>query len=250
MAATVEQVREAFRLDPDTGLLLWANARGSRAKAGAVAGTGSGERRFIRFEGQTYSARTLKYVFVNGQWPDGFVDLKTGRAFASACALKGAPLTVERLRQALNYDPQTGVFTWADRTAKCIRIGGVAGSPTSNGYWRIFVDGSEYMAHRLAWFYVHGTWPTVIDHIDGARQNNRIANLRDVTSSVNSQNLKKATKRNATGLLGAFRRTKNSYRAVINIDGKNTLLGSFRTAEDAHAAYLDAKRRHHAGCTI
>ena len=97
-------------------------------------------------------------------------------------------LTQERLKQALKYDPETGVFTWAE-SGRGRKIGRQAGGLTHEGYLRITVDQQEYKAHRLAWLYVHGEWPKqVIDHINRDRSDNRIANLRDVSSMENSNN--------------------------------------------------------------
>ena len=109
-----------------------------------------------------------------------------------------------------------------------------------------------YMLHRLAWLYVAGKWPDgVIDHIDGDKGNNRFANLRDVTVSVNGQNQKRAMPHNGCGFLGVtFAKKVQRYRANINIDGRGRSLGYFDTPEEAHAVYLQEKRRHHAGCTI
>lgn len=160
-------------------------------------------------------------------------------------------LTAERLRELLHYDPDTGVFRWVAARPNC-RSGEQAGCTRENGHVIICLDGKLYYAHRLAWLYVHGAWPSkLIDHINGNRSDNRIQNLRDVEPSVNAQNIRQAFKTNASGVLGAslFKRT-GRYVAMIRIDGKKRYLGYFDTAEEAHAAYLAAKRKHHQGCTI
>lgn len=248
---TADRVRELFRLDADSGMLVWLKPTSVRAKVGAVAGSGDGLRHFIGVDGTKYPAAALKHLHVTGEWPSGFVDAESGSVFAARCEGKDAPLTIDRLRAVLDYDPDTGVFVWKARTAKCTRIGDVAGSPTSNGYIRIFIDGREYLAHRLAWRHVTGEQPPeCIDHIDGCRSNNRWTNLRASDASHNLQNLKKATARSKTGVLGVGRHGVNVFRAVINISGKDKHIGSFPTVEAASAAYLEAKRRHHAGCTL
>lgn len=162
-------------------------------------------------------------------------------------------LTHVELVRALDYNENTGVFTWAEKIATCVVIGRVAGSSTSNGYQRIRIFGTEHLAHRLAWCYVHGEWPErLIDHIDGNRQNNAIGNLRLATFSENIQNQKKATARNRCGLLGvSLERQTGLFKASINIGGRSSkTLGRFKTAEEAHGVYLDAKRKHHAGCVL
>lgn len=159
-------------------------------------------------------------------------------------------LTTERLRQLLHYEPETGAFTWLARTAQRVQIGDVAGSKNSDGYLVIAINRIRYKAHRLAWLYMHGVFPANhIDHIDGNPSNNRITNLRDVTRGVNMQNQRKARTNNKLGILGVICNRK-SFRAEIMVDGNVRRLGTFKTPELAHQAYLDAKRRLHPACTI
>jgi hypothetical protein len=88
-------------------------------------------------------------------------------------------LAAERLRERLRYDGGTGVFTRRVGSGHA-RAGEIAGSVHSTGYVRIGIDGGKYTAHRLAWLYVHGVWPSdQIDHINRNRSDNRIANLRE-----------------------------------------------------------------------
>jgi hypothetical protein len=95
-------------------------------------------------------------------------------------------LTHEDLLDLLEYNPETGIFHWR-RSRPGIRADRVAGTKSRYGYWQIMVRSRSYLAHRLAWFYVHGKWPVdVLDHIDGKKLNNRISNLRDVSLKENS----------------------------------------------------------------
>lgn len=167
--------------------------------------------------------------------------------------MSGTNLTAERLRELLHYDPETGVFTWRVRRGMAV-AGSVAGNLNRNGYVNIFVDGRQYKAHRLAWLFVYGEFPSAdIDHINGVRNDNRIFNLRDVTTSVNMMNQRRARSDNKLGLLGVHVRTPEKphykiskpYRAIIYVSGKSVSVGDFATAEEAHAAYLEAKRRLH-----
>lgn len=164
-------------------------------------------------------------------------------------------LTQERLKQLLHYDPKTGVFTWLPnrnrRNSRADRIGKPAGyARKKDGYIGVHLEGHQYLAHRVAWLYVTGSWPEgEIDHIDISRSNNAFENLRMVSRSVNMQNRQKARKNNTTGLLGVSRRS-NGFRAVIHTDGKRISLGTYPTPEQAHQVYVEAKRRAHVGCTI
>jgi len=174
------------------------------------------------------------------------------------------PLTQDRLKELLNYDSDTGVFTWRiARKGSGRLVGDVAGclAPHSNGVGGkartrdlvlIGIDYKLYRAHRLAWFYVHGSWPNKIDHINGDPTDNRIVNLRDVTSQINSQNIRKSQPYNSTGMLGvAVDKSRNCFKSEIRLpDGKKKFLGRFKTAEEAHNAYVYAKRIYHEGCTI
>lgn len=164
-----------------------------------------------------------------------------------------ANLTPQRLRELLDYDPATGVFTWRMNSPRggWMRAGKVAGTPHSQGYVFIRFDCQYYFAHRLAWFWLHGCWPEFhIDHVDGNRANNAAQNLRDVTQTVNMQNIKRAPRNSSNGILGASPHGKSGFCARIRIQGKTRYLGTFGSAEEAHQAYLRAKRELHAGCTL
>jgi hypothetical protein len=159
-------------------------------------------------------------------------------------------LTQERLKDLLNYDPETGVFAWRERSKNRVKAGETAGSLQSKGYLQIRIDGRQYLAHRLVWLWMTGEWPThYIDHVDGNNLNNRFANLRDVTNSVNQQNQRRASKDSKTGFLGV-RQHHGKFQARIYLDGKVTHLGRFTAPEQAYAAYVAAKRVHHVGNTL
>ena len=164
-------------------------------------------------------------------------------------------LTQERLKAVLDYDSTNGLFNWRVSNNGRIRVGQRAGSlKPPLGYVQIKVDRVLYAAHRLAWLWVHGTFPeNHIDHIDGDHANNRLANLRDVPVGINAQNLRRARSNNeSTKLLGVSRRnkTRGGFQARIRFEGKEKRLGTFPTAEQAYAAYVAAKRELHPGCTI
>lgn len=110
-----------------------------------------------------------------------------------------------RLKEVLSYNKRTGVFKWKLRLSNRTCVGSVAGC-VSKTHYNISIDGVKYAAHRLAWFYVYGTWPgPIIDHKDGNGFNNAIRNLRDVDATVNVQNLRSASSRNKLGVLGVYR---------------------------------------------
>lgn len=159
-------------------------------------------------------------------------------------------LTSKRLKSVIHYDPKTGIFTWI-KSSPGTACGAIAGDKTSNGYWRICVDYTRTHAHRLAWLYMTGKFPpNDIDHINGIRTDNRFCNLRAVSRSVNLQNQREAKSHNkSTGIIGAYG-NGNGFISRIRVNGKDRYLGYFKTAKEANAAYIKAKRKFHEGCTI
>lgn len=166
-----------------------------------------------------------------------------------------ANLTAQRARELLNYDPDSGIFTWKVDVGRWGRIkaGTATGSPDLTGHLRIQVDGTLYYAHRIAWLMATGEWPAGdVDHIDGSPASNRFVNLRDVPHKTNSENRRRAIRNKRSGLpMGvSIDRRDGAIRADITVSGKARSLGRFSDAQQAHAAYLKAKRELHDGCTI
>lgn len=151
------------------------------------------------------------------------------------------------LKEYLNYDSDTGQFTWKVRPRHNSPIlpGTIAGN--NNGeYIRIGINKKYYSAARLAWLYMYGSFPSeTIDHINGNKKDNRISNLRECSQAENNQNYA-AFKCNKTGLIGAhWHKARNKWKSSIGVDGKNIYLGMFDTAQEAHKAYCDAKQKIH-----
>ena len=160
-------------------------------------------------------------------------------------------LTVEQLKNTLDYFADTGVFVWKIHPSKAVRAGDLAGCVEKRiGYVTIGIAGRVYKAHRLAWLYVYGSWPKgLIDHMNGNKSDNRINNLRDVFADGNSQNVRKPNRRNKSGFMGVIW-FQNKWRASMSVNGKSKWLGDYSTPEEAHQVYLEAKRKYHAACTI
>lgn len=160
-------------------------------------------------------------------------------------------LTASRLREVLRYDPETGVFHRLTDGGG-VKAGSVAGCVQRVGYVVIRIDDVLYYAHRLAWLYVTGSWPEdIVDHMDGNRANNRIKNLREASPKVNAQNVRRAQKNNKSGLLGvSWSKADKCWKAQIYSNGKGKCIGYFRTASEAHDAYVKEKREQHEGCTL
>lgn len=158
---------------------------------------------------------------------------------------------ISELRRFVSYCCETGLLT---RTAPAgnKKAGTSAARTTPQGYLMCSVLGVVVPAHRVAWALHYGRWPAhQIDHINGVKDDNRIANLRDVTRSVNKQNMRAARRDSRSGLIGAlWRGDRRTWQAEIRVAGKQYRLGSFKTAKAAHEAYLAAKRTLHEGCTL
>lgn len=157
-------------------------------------------------------------------------------------------LTQERLKELLEYNPDTGDFV-RKTTYVRVRAGDKAGGLNQRGYIEIRVLGKKYLAHRLAWLYVNGVFPEMdIDHINGNTQDNRISNLRLITISGNNQNRRRSRKDSSSEYLGIsikHQKDKTKWQVRIQIEGVRFYLGLFNTEEEAYEVYLENKRKYH-----
>lgn len=157
-------------------------------------------------------------------------------------------LTHAVLIEVLDYNAKTGVFRW--KTPKLnshMKKGDVAGCINNQGYQIIVINKKLYRAHRLAWFYVHGQWPTQIDHVNNIRLDNKIVNLREATISQNCCNRKKINGKSiAKGVSRSSPRSRtNKYQATIKLGSERVHLGYFDNEEDASIAYVMASILNH-----
>ena len=153
-------------------------------------------------------------------------------------------LTADRLREVLNYDPDTGKWTWAISAGRKL-AGDTAGTINGSGYIYIQVDGKQYRSHRLAWMWMTGSFPCgQVDHVNCSRIDNRWSNLRQADSVQNKGN--SPTQRNNTsGIRGvSWNKTAKRWQASLRKNGKLIHLGNFMEIEDAAAAYASAALKH------
>lgn len=170
-------------------------------------------------------------------------------------ALKETKIPVSLMAKLLNYDPETGLFTWRERSASWFASSGKARPPeweanrwnsrhagkpamttTNSGYKIGRVDSVILMAHRVAWAIHYGSWPeNDIDHIDGDRSNNRICNLRSATRSQNMMNIGVRSS-SKSGLKGVSP-IRGKWMATIGVNGKSEYLGVYECKFAAYEAY-------------
>ncbi len=158
----------------------------------------------------------------------------------------------ETLIEYFRYDPDTGDFFHTKKRGN-MRAGSKAGTINKVGYCYITHDNKPVSAHRMAYLYVHGEIPDgcQIDHIDGNKSNNAISNLRAVPHSINMHNIRRPQSNNKTGALGVSTIPQSKkFKAAITVNGKHKHIGMYETVEEAHQAYLEVKRKVHAGCTL
>jgi hypothetical protein len=163
---------------------------------------------------------------------------------------KEKDVTFDFINDLLNYDKETGILTWKKTKNHKAKKGKEIGTEAL-GYRLVVIDQKRYQCHRLAWLLSTGSWPEFeIDHINGNRSDNRLSNLRDVPGGKNLENLKSARSHSSTGVLGVFPYYSNKFLSRLVVKGKIIRLGVFDTIEEAHRAYVAAKRIYHEGCTI
>jgi hypothetical protein len=157
--------------------------------------------------------------------------------------------TAERVRQLFAYDPFTGLFTWRiPMKRQRMKIGAKAGCKSSDGGWRLKVDGEEFPAGVIAFLYMIGRLPEGdVDHEDRDRSNNRWANLRETVERMfncaNRGNFEHSAPHKGVSYY-PNRNLRKRYRARIRVHGKLIDLGWFETSELGHLAYMDAARKH------
>jgi hypothetical protein len=175
---------------------------------------------------------------------------------------RNSQLTQALVREALEYDPLTGLFRhrvlgqhhfasyrsmcswnarWAGKPALSTQFYDVDGQPTYLG--GSVLGEKQHMAHCIAWLYVHGSWPEPeCDHRDRNKTNNRLVNLQEVSRGENMRN-KGKTKNNTSGRTGVRLRPNGKYEARIAFEGKMVALGYFQEFDDAVAARVIAEKR-------
>lgn len=153
-------------------------------------------------------------------------------------------ITVDQVRALFDYSKKDGQLRWKVSRQK-IRKGAIAGYiSSSDGYRYICFDYHDFLAHRLIWLWMTGSWPKCqIDHYDRDRSNNRWTNLREATNSQNNRNGLAQKNNKSTGVRGVDIR-RGKYRVRIFVDRKELVVGRFQTLDEAKAARREAEQKY------
>ena len=274
---TQELLKELLFYDPDTGVFTWRERPLSMFKSEMYhkawnsnnANKEAGNRLIRIFEGR-YNAHHIVWFYVYGKWPrkseliykngiktdNRICNIVKKDKINNKLILNKETLTQELLKSMLFYNPDDGVFTWCERDVKWFKTqrdcnawntrysNKEAGSLNKKRmYITIHIFKKRYSCHHLAYFYMTGKWPKEdIDCIDGDYTNVRFNNIRECSRSDTRYKTIKPIGNNE--LIGAhFHKKTGKYTSAIKSNGKVTILGLFNTQEEAHQAYVEAKRQ-------
>ena len=154
-------------------------------------------------------------------------------------------ITQEELKELIDYNSETGVFTWKVSPARQVFSGDIAGTKRKDGYIQIKVKNELILSHRLVWIYMYGYLPKYIDHINGQRDDNRIINIREVSNQQNSLN-SKISKNNTSGIKGVYwDKSRNKWTVRLSIDGKCKFFKRFDDIDLAKLVIEEVRNKYH-----
>lgn len=222
---TQERVRELFDYDPYTGELTWRFDHGLSGTSGDVPRKLKSQETssIVCIDNVYYEVCIVIWLWYYGICPDKDVRHKDFNSLNNAIDnlyLRGEniPLTQERVRLLLDYEPLTGVVTRKLTTHYNSKAGSVVSGVNKVGYITLSIDGKTYLLHRLIWLWVYGYLPeNVVDHVDRCKINNKINNLREVAQACNAKN-SCLSRKNTSGVKGvSWDKSKNAFCVSITI---------------------------------
>ena len=242
MDVTQTRLRELFSYSPETRLFTRRVRTAWCTHVGDVIGGKGKDGKVLKIgvDGAYYTAHRLAHLYEHGEWPERavFIDRVPAKVASES-------MTVGRLHDLFSLDPDTGVLTQRVRVCQRVKAGDTLGCKSRKGYLQVRVDGKSYKVSRIIWMYATGCWPTdQIDHRNGVRHDNCLANLREGGQTEQNQNQHVArsdshTKEQGVGKHGS------GFRARIVIGDERYIIGQYATRSEASEAYQLVKAVYH-----
>ena len=249
---TQDRLHELFSYDPETGIFLRKSGsqRGPKERKYGRIGAGRVSELgyvLIMINGVNHIAGQVAWAYVHGDWPHARIKYVDGNKLNNRIGniivqdrdrskVKETPLTHDRLKELLHYNPENGWFTWRINNSVA-KPGERAGGVNGLGYRMIGLEYKKYLEHSLAYFYMTGEQPTLqIDHLNRNKADNRWENLKHGTRSENGHN-KGLSSRSSTGFPGVLAHG-NGFRAVIAVENNPHNGGWFDTIAQARVSRL------------
>ena len=191
---TQAEIKDLFDYDEEEGILVYKNLYRKRTPLCSL--SKSGRLRRISIDGEEYEYPVILWIWYYGHYPDSpisFYDYDRNNYrienLVTFSMRKKIPLTQERVRFLLDYNPLTGAVRRKIKTGTRCRVGEIENNINKSGYRTISVDGNRYYLHRIIWLWYYGYFPEhVVDHINNNKLDCSIGNLREVTQQCNSRN--------------------------------------------------------------
>ena len=152
----------------------------------------------------------------------------------------------ETVKKLFHYDAESGMLIWRFGNGRNVKPWQEVKAKNGNGYYTAKIHGKSYLAHRLAWLYVHGSFPNkYIDHKNRIRNDNRLCNLRDVNTTDNAQNISLPS-HNKSGYIGvSWIKSHNCWTVYVKVNKKNKWLGYYKNLDDAVAARKAGEKQYY-----
>lgn len=152
---------------------------------------------------------------------------------------------VENVRELLDYSAETGIFTWKVSKHRHWSVGAKAGYEVSGGYLGVQYEGVQEKLHRLAFLWMTGRMPKIVDHIDTDRKNNSWDNLREASAAQNAlnRNVHKDSKSGVKGLV--WDKYHKKWAVYVTLDGKQRLVGRYVSKIVAANVAEEFRKTHH-----
>lgn len=156
-------------------------------------------------------------------------------------------LSMDEIERLFIVDVAAGQVFWRNVAKEHARLNGrEAGCKRYSGkpYWVVKVNKRAYRRAQIILAASTGRWPAdCVDHINGNSLDDRACNLRHATAQQNAMNHKKRAKAEATPM-GVRATASGKFDARISFQKVPRHLGVFPTVEQAHAAYIAARKEY------